>query len=126
MPTAHPARLTRVRDRPLVGDPRRLAGIDMRTRAGLRFKEIAEALLVEFGSANKIALRELAGLRFALEQTQASIVAGDVRARSDLVRISNLIARRERELRESSVVAAAKSPAPLHAYLGRKPHEAAS
>jgi hypothetical protein len=126
MPAAHPARLSRARDRPLVGDPRRLDGVDMRTKAGQRYSEIVEALVAEFGSANKIALRELAGLRYTLEQTQASIVAGDVRARSDLVRISNLIARRERELRESNVVAAAKAAAPLSAYLGRKPHEVTS
>jgi hypothetical protein len=121
MPTAHSPRLSRARDRPLVGDPRRLDGIDMRTRAGQRYRQVVEALVAEFGSANKIALRELAGLRFALEQTQAAIVAGDTKARTDLVRISNLVARRERELRQSSAVAAAKSPAvTLHERLAAR------
>jgi hypothetical protein len=110
----------------MTNDPRRLDGIDMRTSAGRRYRDIVDALAIEFGVAvNPVALRELAGLRYTLEQTQAAVVAGDARAPSDLVRVSNLIARRERELRESSVVAAAKKPAPLHAYLGRKPHEAA-
>jgi hypothetical protein len=117
MPTAHSPRLSRARDRPLVGDPRRLDGIDMRTRAGQRSRQVVEALV----SANKTALRELAGLRFALEQTQAAIVAGDTKARTDLVRISNLVARRERELRQSSAVAAAKSPAvTLHERLAAR------
>jgi hypothetical protein len=109
----------------MTNDPRRLDGIDMRTSAGRRYRDIVDQLAAEFGAVNPIALRELAGLRYTLEQTQAAVVAGGARARSDLVRVSNLIARRERELRESSVVAAARKPAPLHAYLGRKPHEAA-
>jgi hypothetical protein len=127
MPAAHSPRLSRARDRPLVGDPRRLDGIDMRTRAGQRYRQVVEALVAEFGSANKIALRELAGLRVALEQTQAAIVAGDTKARTDLVRISNLVARRERELRESSAVAAAKKlPASLEQHLARRSAEKAA
>jgi hypothetical protein len=110
----------------MTNDPRRLDGVDMRTSAGRRYRDIVDQLAAEFGAVNPVALRELAGLRYTLEQTQAAVVAGDARARSDLVRVSNLIARRERELRESSIVAAARKPAPLHAYLGRKPHEAAS
>jgi hypothetical protein len=63
MPAAHSTRFNRLRDRPLTGDPRRLVGIDMRTSAGRRYREIVEQLTTEFGTANAIALRELAGLR---------------------------------------------------------------
>jgi hypothetical protein len=127
MPAAHSPRLSRARDRPLVGDPRRLDGIDMRTRAGQRYRQVVEALVAEFGSADKIALREPAGLRYTLEQTQAAVVAGDARERSGLVRVSNLIARRERELRESSAVAAAKRlPVSLEQHLARRSAEKAT
>jgi len=121
MPAVRPDRPSRPSDRPLVGDPRRLEGIDMRTKAGLRYREIVEALVAEFGSANKIALRELAGHRFALEQTQALIVAGDVRARTDAVRLANLVARKTREMRESvHSIAAKQLPATLEQHLARK------
>lgn len=105
----------------MTSDPRRLDGIDMRTSAARRDHDLVDQLAAEFGPANEIALRELAGLRFTLEQTQAAIVAGDTRARNDLVRISNLIARRDRELREANVVAAAKAPAiTLHERLATR------
>jgi len=74
----------------------------MRTERGRRYRDIVDALIDEFGSANPIGLRELAGLKFTLEQTQAAVVAGDQRAREDLVRISNLVARREAVMRESA------------------------
>jgi hypothetical protein len=113
-------RLTRRRSI-MTNDPRRLDGVDMRTSAGRRYRDIVDQLAAEFGAVHPVALRELAGLRYTLEQTQAAIVSGDTRARSDLVRISNLIARRERELRESSAVAAAKKlPASLEQHLARK------
>jgi hypothetical protein len=121
VPAANPVATSRTRDRPLVGDPRRLDGVDMRTKAGLRYREIVEALVAEFGSANKIALRELAGHRYSLEQVQALIVAGDVRAHNDAVRLANLIARKEREMRESVHVVAAKAPpSSLHERLAAK------
>jgi hypothetical protein len=83
----------------VTNDPSRLLGVDMRTCAGRRFRDIVGALVSEFGAVNPVALRELAGLKFSLEATQAAVINGDSRAREDLVRISNLVARRERELR---------------------------
>jgi hypothetical protein len=54
----------------MTNDPRRLDGIDMRTSAGRRYRDIVDALAIEFGVAvNPVALRELAGLRYTLEQT---------------------------------------------------------
>jgi hypothetical protein len=73
----------------------------MRTRRGRRYRDIVDAVIEEFGSGNPVALRELAGLRFTLEQIQARVVTGDPRACEDLVRVSNLVARREVVMRAS-------------------------
>jgi hypothetical protein len=109
----------------MTNDPRRLDGIDMRTSAGRRYRDIVDALAREFRElVNPVALRKLAGLRYTLEQTQAAVVAGDARARSDLVRVSNLIARRELALRETSAAAAGKKlPAGLEQHLARRSAE---
>jgi hypothetical protein len=80
-------------------DPHRLVGVDMRSAGGRRYRDLVDHLVSQFGDANLEAVRELAGLRFTLEQCQASVVNGDARAREDLVRLLNLIGRREKELR---------------------------
>jgi hypothetical protein len=80
--------------------PCRLAGVDMRRAAGRRYLNLVDQLVSQFGDANLEAVRELAGLRFSLEQCQARVVNGDARAREDLVRLFNLIGRREKVLRD--------------------------
>lgn len=119
MPVMHPNRLNR-RRAIMTNDPRRLNGIDMRTSAGRRYRDIVDQIAAEFGPINPIALRELAGLRYTLEQTQAAVVAGDARARSDLVRVSNLIARHELSLREAKLALPASTPASLHERLAAR------
>ena len=52
----------------------------MRTSAGRRFSRIADALVKEFPGASPVLLRELAGLKFTLEETQAAVIGGDDRA----------------------------------------------
>jgi hypothetical protein len=79
MPVMHPNRLNRGRAI-MTNDPRRLNGIDMRTSAGRRYRDIVDQIAAEFGPINPIALRELAGLRYTLEQTQAAVAASDARA----------------------------------------------
>jgi hypothetical protein len=69
----------------MTNDPYRLPGIDMRTRRGRRWRDIVDALISEFGSSNPVGLRELAGLKFSLEETQAEVVKGNGKAREDLV-----------------------------------------
>jgi len=87
----------------LTNNPYKLDGVDMRTERGRRYRDIVDSLIAEFGKSNPVGLRELAGLKFTLEQTQAAVVAGDQgRAREDLVRISNLVARREAVMREAA------------------------
>jgi len=82
-------------------NPFKLDGVDMRSPRGRRYRDIVDALILEFGASNPVGLRELAGLKFTLEQTQAAVVAGDQTKCDDLVRISNLVARREREMRDA-------------------------
>jgi hypothetical protein len=124
-PVGQPNRLNRRRAM-MTNDPRRLHGIDMRTSAGRRYRDIVDQLAAEFGAVNPIALRELAGLRYTLEQTQAAVVAGDARARADLVRISNLITRREQSLREAKLALPASTPVNLEQHLARKAAEKAT
>jgi hypothetical protein len=109
----------------LTNNPYRLDGVDMRTERGRRYRDIVDALMAEFGSSNPVGLRELAGLKFTLEQTQAAVVAGDERAREDLVRISNLVARREAVMLEAARPARASSPS-LDEYLAANRGEAAA
>ena len=85
----------------LTNNPHRLDGVDMRTQRGRRYRDIVDALIAEFGTANPVGLRELAGLKFSLEQTQADVIRGIASAREDLVRLSNLVARRETTLRQA-------------------------
>ena len=68
----------------LTNNPYRLDGVDMRSPRGRRYRDIVDAVIADFGGANPVAVRELAGLKFTLEQTQAQVVAGDTRAREDL------------------------------------------
>jgi hypothetical protein len=86
----------------LTNNPHHLDGIDMRSPRGRRYRDIVDAIISEFGSSNPVAVRELAGLVFTREQLQAAIVAGDRTALEDLVRVSNLIARRESTMRDAN------------------------
>jgi hypothetical protein len=103
--------------------PHRMEGLDVRTSHGRRFRDLTEELGGEFGHASAIAVRELAGIRLTLEIATSAAIDGDAAARKDVVRLSNLAARLRRDLRAAKHAAPDK-PAPLHDYLGRKPHEA--
>lgn len=81
-----------------------LPGLDLRSVEGRHYSKIALALVAEFPEADPAQIRELAALRLSGEQAQADALLGrDIyarsRARDDAVRISNLICRRETELR---------------------------
>jgi hypothetical protein len=90
----------------------------MRSPAGRRFRDIVDAIIAEFGSSNKEAIRELAGLKLTLEKTQAAFFAGDARARDDLVRIGRLIDRKEATLRTRA--AATNRPMTIPEYLASR------
>ena len=89
---------------------RALAGVDGRSPAGKRYRDIVDSLVLEYGTHDPIRLRELAALRFSLEKVQAAIVGGDVLRAEDQVRLANLISRRERELKTKQRAAAAAAP----------------
>jgi hypothetical protein len=81
-----------------LNDPARAPGVDMRTSAGRRFSRIVDSLIGEFGDADPVRLRELAGLKLSVEKMLAAVVGGNQTARKSLVKISDLVDRREREL----------------------------
>jgi hypothetical protein len=90
-------------------------GLSLRTTEGQRFKTVITALIAEYGQHDLMRLRELASLRIVMELTQAEAVSGNASAREDLVRLSNLIARRESELRTRALAApVVKDMRPLH------------
>lgn len=90
----------------------------MNTQQGRRYKAIVEDLVAEYGQTDITRLRELAALRVALEQTQGEVVGGSVKAREDMVRLCNLAARREAELRQRVASAAAtRTATPLRQRL---------
>jgi hypothetical protein len=49
----------------------------MRSTAGRRWRDVVTAIITKFGSDDTEAVRELAGLRITLEQTQAAAMTGD-------------------------------------------------
>jgi len=90
----------------------------MRSPRGRRYTDIVESLLDQFGEGDPDAVREIASLRLSLEDTQAEAINGDPKAREDLVRLSNLLTRRETALRNRKAKAASKPG--LAAYLASK------
>jgi hypothetical protein len=76
-----------------------LVGVDGRSERGRRFRDIIEALIVEYGSSDPDKLRALAALKLSLEATQAAVINGDILRAEDQVRLANIISRREKELR---------------------------
>jgi hypothetical protein len=96
--TERPSRRPYVKRREL-HDPSRAPGVDMRTSAGRRFSRIADDLIREFGSDYTVCIRELAVLKFSAERLHAAVVAGDEGARVEFMRLSDLIERRETDLR---------------------------
>ncbi len=75
------------------------AGVDARSERGRRWRDLLEGLIAKYGTADPEKLREVATLRLSLEATQAAVIAGDILRSEDLVRLGNLISRREKELR---------------------------
>ena len=70
--------------------------MDLRSHAGRRFSDIYDALAVEFGpGADPERIREVTVLKFELERAQAAGTA----TLEDTVRVFNLVARKEKELR---------------------------
>ena len=75
------------------------AGLDGRSHRGRRWRDLLEGLIAEYGTADPEKLRALCALKLALEATQDAVVSGDILRSEDIVRLANLISRREKELR---------------------------
>ena len=114
----------KVRSR-ITNNPYALIGVNMRSARGRRYRDIVDALIGTFGDSDPVGLRELAGLKFTLECLQSDLVTGDrPNVAEDLVRVSNLIARREKSMRTAKP--AAPAPILLHEYLRTRQAESAA
>jgi hypothetical protein len=96
------------------------AGVDGRSERGRRWRDLLEGLIAEYGTADPEKLREVAALRLSLEATQAAVVRGDIRRSEDLVRLANLISRRERELQVKQRQREAEPPVGLRSKLSAR------
>jgi hypothetical protein len=96
-----------------------LSGVDGRSERGRRWRDILEALIAEYGLGWPDRLRELASLKLSLEATQAAVINGDTLRSEDLVRLANLITRRERELKAKARAAAGSPPSLRGKLAGR-------
>lgn len=74
--------------------PQRIAGVDGRTAAARRFRDLVDDLTTKAGGAGALApleralIRQAAALMLRTEQLQASIVRGDTIDDDKLVRVS--------------------------------------
>jgi hypothetical protein len=80
-------------------DPLSLPGVSACSKDGRRFREIAEALVADYGDVDPFIVRELAGLKLMLERQHEEILRGDRQSLEDLVRLSNVVERKEKALR---------------------------
>jgi hypothetical protein len=95
------------------------AGLDGRSERGRRWRDVLEALIAEYGADEPDRLRALATLRLSLEATETAVINGDVLRSEDLVRLTNLISRREKELRAKQRYREAKAPS-LREHLAKR------
>jgi len=92
----------------LTNNPRRLSdATSMLSAEGRRFADIFDGLAAEFPGGNPARLRSIALLKYELERAQA---VGDC-SLDDIVRVSNLIDKRERDLR-TAMRRATSAPSP--------------
>jgi hypothetical protein len=87
------------------------AGVDGRSERGRRWRDVLEGLVATYGPGEPDKLRELAAMKLSLEATQAAVVRGDVLRAEDLVRLANVISRREKELGAKQRQRQAEQPA---------------
>ena len=74
-------------------------GLDGNSKRGRRWRDFLEAAIGEYETDYPDKVREIAMLRLGLEDAQTEVFAGDISQSENVVRISNLISRREKELR---------------------------
>jgi hypothetical protein len=94
--------------------------IDMRSAAGRRWRDLAAAVVEEFGSDHVEAVRSITGLRFAVEAAQISVVTGVARGPEDLVRLTRALCLKEANLRRQIRDSKAAQPMTLADYLANR------
>jgi hypothetical protein len=107
-------------------NPFKIAGVDMRSEHGRRFRDLAALVIAEHGpDIDPVKVRELAGLKLSIEITQAALVNGDRKARNDLVRLLDHANRAERAMRDAKCATPDKLPhyPPIFPSLVRSPHD---
>ncbi len=110
----------------MTNKPFAMAGVSGSSAVGRRYRDVVDALITEFGDADFDRIRELATLKVTREATQAAALKGDAEACETLIRLGNLIARREKELgRVAGRQASAASSPSLRARLAEKHGSAA-
>jgi hypothetical protein len=85
-----------------------------------RWRDLLDGLIAAYGPGEPDKLRELAALKLSLEATQAAVINGDVLRSEDLVRLANLISRREKELRAKQRQREVEQPAGLRDKLSSR------
>jgi hypothetical protein len=87
----------------LTNDPFALRNVSGRSAEGRRWRDLVGSYRAQFPQATADEVRALAALRLKLEQMQEAVVAmaGDVDPEA-LGRLSNIVARRERELQRKA------------------------
>jgi hypothetical protein len=110
----------------LTNNPALLPGVSRHTKDGRRFYDIVLALTSEYPSANPVAIRELATLRFTYEREQGLVVSEGERSVEQLVRLANTVERKERTLRAAKRQASAAPAISLADKLALKYPKAAS
>jgi hypothetical protein len=102
----HPMARARITNKLRASPP----GLNGSTRLGRRWHDLLNGLIAEYGSGYPDKVRELATLKFSLEAAQAEVFAGDIAQSENVVRLSNLISRREKELRAKARQREAEQP----------------
>jgi hypothetical protein len=94
--------------------------IDGRSAAARRWRDLAAAVVQEFGDKNAEAARDITGIRYAVEQAQHAVVAGEPRGKEDLVRLHRILARKEAVLRQQVLDSRSSQPMTLAEYLAAR------
>jgi hypothetical protein len=92
---------------------RPLRGLDLRSDAGKRFKELFDEVRKTYGEhADPRLVTELATLRGSLEIAQVLSLQGDAKARIDIVRLGRLAKLLEREIALQIEIKSARTRTP--------------
>jgi len=79
-----------------------------------------DGLIAAVGPGEPDKLRELATMKLSLEATQAAVINGDLLRSEDLVRLANVISKRERELRAKQRQREVERPEDLRSKLSSR------